>query len=386
MLPDELKSRYSSSLPFHPDHLCYGWDSPIRYLSERKFLHAMMRANAALISQAQQYLSSFESTRSPTLLHYRDKLLYKALSIALQNVQFVDPTQTQLTSHASKLWDAVPFERVWEHIPFKANASEYSFRFSAPLGSLAFYMKDLDLEGLYPLECIGKLLSYCWALLGLPLDQYSPSQRHRLLLGQLRVPIDELLQVRDAVGYLLSDTVSSTDRPYRQELRRWLIGPNDSRNLPMRLITQEYSGQMIDIVYRYLSLSRTRLQSSIAIIHSVLPPIGMVGVYQLFILESYYLASKYLTDLPAEQLTLPYQLAVSGQSEEISLSLGEDLAKSFALGRDAALVLSMFNSTKASTVQAADLLNETLYWMIASGIHTIPVEDDRRLLLEEYMR
>lgn len=408
-LPDQLYIRYSSGLSYDPDHACFGWDSAERFLAEKRYNHALLTASTELISLSKVYVDSYANSSAPTLMHYRDRLLGKALALSMYNMQFVDEEQTKLTSHSDKVWKVLSHQEIWNHIPVSAR-SKYSFRFASTLGSAAFYMKDLNLEGLYPLECLQKTLDYVWSLLGKPRSNTSPSERHRWLLEQLKIPVRDLSNIREAVLYLLSDEaklqldksgmiwVVRSGRPwqtrsgkiwksreiktltYRRMLLRNLIGANDARSLTARLLLGEYNPALLDIAFGYLSLEDDSVSDFRKVLYSILPPAGMPLVYMFFIIESLCRAADRITNLnPLLRQTLMAEL-LKGSTDEHRL-LAADLSEDLALASDAAGILSLFNTVDSAYELKSLFLGEVMFWLAASKQGSVSSNAGSRLSL-----
>lgn len=363
-----LRSKPLVEFPFASGNLKLGFEVGSRWESNREYLLALLKGRSGLFQLAGEYFASWSTAVNPTVLHYRDYLLSKALLECLVNCQYKDEAKTNLTRQATKVWSAYAYDEIW---PYRSPTAEHppSYKYADVLGSLAYYFSQLH-QNLSPTLLIRSLVDLVWADLGF---KGNPSER----LSQLYSALN--LSGLSAIPEALSSVLGATEGPVLKQLykvrRQQPVLETD--RLALRVFLGEYEDSLFELTSPMLSDStRDSVVKALRGCLSLTRPGGGVLVLQALALEGYLLNVELLNSQPESVLRLSLDTFYADPSYS---DLKYQLASNLALSYDAYSMQSIWGSLHAASEKARGVKQLALYWLSGSGVSSIPSTDLTRI-------
>jgi hypothetical protein len=350
-----LRSKPLVEFPFASGNLKLGFEVGSRWESNRQYLLALLKGRSGLFQLASDYFTSW-STANPTVLHYRDYFLSKALLESLVNCQYKDESKTILTRHASKAWKAYSYDEIW---PYRKPIAQHppNYKYADLLGSLAYYSTQID-QDLSPTQLLRSLVNLVWGDLGF---KGNPTERLTQLYSALNLSAS-LSVVPEALTSILGATQGKALKQLYEVRRQQPLLEID--NLPLRVFLGEYEDFLFEVTSPILSdFARDSVLKTLKASLSLIKPSGGLLVLQALALEGYLLNVELLNAQPESVLrtSLDTFYADSAYSE-----LKYQLASNLALSYDAYSMQSTLGSLYASSEKARGVKQLALYWLSGS--------------------
>jgi hypothetical protein len=304
-LPNRLKTILSSDLPYTPSQLNFGSSSQEKFNADRKRNLGLHQALGHLTDWGERFWKSYNESSEPTLAHYRDLLISKAIEVMCYNAQFTDSSQDRLTTHAAKVWMKYDHRQLWSYIPPVASEVETDYRFAGLLGTLAYYFTHTDIKEKDLIQSIEACLMNLWTLCGAIDYTLTPGQR-LLKLIELMLPSKEIVS---EITSTLQHTLTTEDSRYKSAralLYRNLIGAADFKELRSKLLVGEYNSCYLEVLDRLANddlISKNLAQSlkdTENKVKSLIKPAGMPLIFLAFVVESYLEVIKGIEKLSPE--------------------------------------------------------------------------------------
>jgi hypothetical protein len=364
-----LRSKPLVEFPFASGNLKLGFEIGSRWESNREYLLALLKGRSGLFQLANEYFNSWSTAVNPTVLHYRDYLLSKALLECLVNCQYKDEAKTTLTRQATKVWSAYSYDEIW---PYRPPTPEHppTYKYADVLGSLAYYFSQLD-QNLSPTQLIRSLVDLVWADLGF---KGSPSERLSQLYSALSLS-GSLSVIPEALSSILEATEGLALRQLYKLRRQQPLLETDL--LPLRVFLGEYEDSLFELTSPLLSdFARDSVLKALRSSLSLARPGGGVLILQALALEGYLLNVELLNSQPESVLGLSLDTFYADSNYS---NLKYQLASNLGLSYDAYSLQSTWGSLHAASEKARGVKQLALYWLSGSGINSILSTDLTRI-------
>jgi len=356
-----LRSKPLVEFPFASGNLKLGFEVSSRWESNREYLLALLKGRSGLFQLATDYSFSWSNATNPTVLHYRDYFLSRALLECLVNCQYKDEAKTSLTRHATKAWQAYSYDDIW---PYRKPISDHppKYKYADLLGSLAYYLTQLD-QDLNPTQLLRNLVSLVWADLGL---KGNPTERLTQLYSALNLS-SSLSVIPETLSSLLQATNGQGLQQLYKVRRQQQSLETDS--LPLRVFLGEYEEFLFEVTTPLLTdFTKEAVLKTLRTCLSLTKPAGGLLLLQSLAVEGYLLNVELLNAQPESVLrtSLDTFYADLAYSE-----LKYQLACNLALSYDAYSMQSTWRSLYAASEKARGVKQLALYWLSGSNRSSI---------------
>ena len=383
VLPDDLKTSYTSELSFTPEQLNFGFSSVSRFNIEKERSLKLLISSGKLAEVGQRFFESSNSDGVFTLSKFIDSLIASAIKYSIYNAQFYEDKATKMTSHCQKAWFKYDSRQVWDYLSTRNNEQEDSLGFvGAPLGTLAYYFAYTDDLNLEIDEALNKCLTTFWSMVG---GNYEllPAERHKRLVNAILPSQKVLEEVKATLLEVLYLDFADQDHVCRAILNRYLVGPEDFNNLGLRMLLGRYNNALVKVLNILLADERSRSRFNLNDQHSLeevedkilslVKPVGMPLVYIAFLVEALLKLATSLNRYPNQEI--PFDTFISFRNEPIK----EECTHYLALAVDACSLLffyDTFSFAEEALVNYKTLLDS---WLSNSYRQSIPLTSNYRL-------
>jgi hypothetical protein len=369
-----LRSKPLVEFPFASNNLKLGFEVGSRWESNRQYLLALLKGRSGLFQLASEYSLSWSTAVNPTVLHYRDYFLSKALLECLVNCQYKDEAKTTLTTHASKAWQVYSYDDIW---PYRKPVAEHppNYKYADVLGSLAYYLTQLD-QDLNPTQLLRMLVNLVWEDLGF---KGSPTER----LTQLYLVLN-LSTFLNVIPETLASVLEATqgqalEQIYKMRRQQLLL---ETDKLALRVFLGEYEDFLFEVTTPLLTdFARESILKTLKACLSLTKPAGGLLVLQALVIEGYLLNIELLNSQPESVLgtSLDTFYADSTYSD-----LKYQLASNLALSYDAYSMQSTWGSLYAASEKARGVKQLALYWLSGSDRSLVLSTDLTRINVSQW--
>ena len=384
-IPSTLLWRYNAGIAFSPENLAFGFSSNGSYKANNKRNYGVLKAAGRFIRLGREYFDSYRTQEIPTLGHYRDYLLSRAVCAMAENLQYPDSSATAITTHANRTWMRYHFKDMWPSLPPDPTQYNSSYRYAGQLGTIAWFFQFVETEGLYPIDAMVACMRQIWILLGDGFDSDNARARHINFLARFVPPAATLNQIEVAMAKLFTIPEIHEQYRFRQILRRNLVGINDVLRLKQRILMGEYPDSVVSVGEDMISLAQTDtdfatefgltgvqpgvLRNFESSVLSILKPAGMLLFYQMFIAEAFIKAAQYLTSIDDDILETPVGVFMDSVGDHADVKVR--IANYLATAVDAYSILAEFRLLTDVQLRTDELQGKTIAWLNSAGVERI---------------
>lgn len=370
-----LLSRLTVEFPFSPGGLKTGFETKDRSTVSLNYLLSLMKGRTTLVSIATEYVNSYKSVATKTLLHYRDFLLSEALLESLTNVQYKDSTKTLLTQATQRVWDNYSYDEVWRYLVPNSAAHLPSYKVADVLGSVAFYLKSVPVETYYPQDVLEAALRYVWFEVG---SDYSLPLSERL---------DQLIQnlgLDSALFEEVSTPVPAGNLELLQALRREGFSTGILSDLQTKVFLGEYSDLELSLRFSlFTETERERFSKILVGCSKILRPSGLPLLLQAIAIEGLLKATQTIQRLPTELLRAPLE---SFRSLTTQRRTFYEIALNLTTAYDAYQLLARYETLSDASKKAKSTAKLIYYWLSVSGLESITDDLPQRPSLSTFYK
>jgi hypothetical protein len=364
-----MLSRLLVDYPYSQDSLRYGVNINNEVPKGRELFLKMLSGRTNLISLADDYAYSYNSTGTKNLLQYRDYLVSTLISYSLENLLYRGKEANILTAHVQK---ALELYSIKEFYLFDESAT---FKYVGLLGSVAFYLHMSGTSKL-PLDMYEDLLDLIWNLVGIDRSTTPPADRFEILVSFLG--LSEQLESRAIalVNRVFEDT--STSGPLydlRINARRSFLSSKDVLDLNKKILMGIYSNEILTLLTQDTYVYN-KIRANMVAALSILKPTGVILLLQALVVEGLYEAARHITNLPQDLgnvLLSDFQTGFSAYD-----STKYYIAGFLALAGDAFKVMQIY-SLRDTDTDSRSMYALSIDWLKYTNTKSIPATQDPRL-------
>jgi hypothetical protein len=352
----------SVGLPFSPERIKAGYETSLRYDSDKSLSLSILRGQSNVIQLASEYQRSYSQASVKTVLHYRDACIVEAFNVCLRQTQLKNPDS--LTSHSKKVWNHYSFDDIW---PYRSPEEKIQpLRYWGPLGTLAYYFQYSQPSSAVTL--LRTMLSNYWATLGI--ESLTPSKKFTKFLQYISPDTGLFSTAQDYLKTLFSNL---DDSNLSVMIKRSALTLSDCLDLKSRILSGEYSPYLPLILSEILPSSMfLQVQDVIANVLSVSKPSGLALVSQALVLEGYLGIIEGLMNVPESHLLSPL---VIWKRESSQKSVHQSLALHYYLISQAYAVQAYWNMMDDSSKKSQEAASQYKDWLFISGIETLDLSE-----------
>jgi hypothetical protein len=332
-----------------------------------------MKGRTTLVSIATEYVNSYKSASTKTLLHYRDFLLSEALLETLANVQYKDTTKTLLTQASQRVWDNYSYDEVWRYLVPNSSVHLPSYKVADVLGSAAFYFKSLPLETYYPQDVLEGALRYIWFEVGL---------NYSLPLTQRLNQLTQNLGLNSSLFDKISVPVPPQNQELLQALRREGFTTGPLSDLQTKVFLGEYSDLELSLRSSLFSeIERQRFNKILVGCSKLLRPSGLPLLLQAIAVEGLLKATQTIQNLPTDLLRAPLESFRSMPNQRATFY---EIALNLTTTYDAYQLLGRYETLSEAPKKARSVAKLIYYWLSISGLDSVAEDLPQRASLSTF--
>ena len=331
----EIRGRYGLSLTYNQNVMKFGSADAEQHIEERTVNRLLLEGETSILQQQVRYAQSYMSTSSPTLLHWKDSLVALACKYSIRCAQYYDQEATELTGYATHYWHSdldrplVELKEINDRVIYTAG-----------LGSIAFYGRGNDHNGLSVVRAIELALKELWSSINLNIGD-SPKHRHNeYVFNKINFNNNMVSELKNVVEVIYNsrneELLKSVEyREVLKVIRQNIIRPEDWSYIGKRLLLREYSQNLERVLTKIvetniLGLNTNSLRNILSKSLEVLYPGGAPLIYLAFGVEGLLKASRLIIDAEEEVSNILYKEFYSRVvHEELKLAIAEQLALSY---------------------------------------------------------